>query len=85
MEEDASWLDASTYPETMRDMELDEKTRQTSQEVTVDEHEEARRELFCPQQPFRWQATTEVEMLTEGPTLQWASRMSELGDSSEPR
>ena len=82
MEVDAT-LAASTYPDTMRDTQIDEQTLQMSQEGTVnemrEEHEEARRELVRPQQPFRWQATTEVETLTEqpGPTLQWASRTQE--------
>ena len=55
-----------------------------SQEATAneirEEHEEARRELYRPQQPVRWQATTEVETLTEqpeGPTLQCATRTQE--------
>ena len=91
MEVDATWLDTSTYPDTMRDTQIvqeparrsDEKPRQVSQEGTAnevrEEHEEVRRELR-PQLLFRWQATTEVETLTEqpaGPALHWAARAQE--------
>ena len=80
MEVDAAWLDASTYPDTMLDPQIDEQTRQMSQEATTneirEEHEEARRELFRPQRPSRWQATAEVETLTA------ERRRSESGDSS---
>ena len=58
----------------------DEQPRQVSQERTAnevrEEHEEVRRELG-PQLLFRWQATTEVETLTEQPTGHWAARAQE--------
>ena len=100
MEVDATWLDTSTYFDTLRDTQIeqepairsDEQRRQMSQEGTTtdirEEYEEVRREVFRPQQPFRWPATTEVEALTEQTSRTHAAmgsrerRRSESGESS---